>query len=180
MSRIIQTDQENGLTIKIGSRSVNILAIGFMVFLLFGWGGAWLTTMTSLMTNAIDIQTPFVLIWLILWTLGGSLAIFLSIWHMYGYERIQIKNNELIIDYRLLGISFGKKFNDRVENCKNLRAIGYFDDHKDSSPWLYNVMGIGDGVITLDHLSKRFRFGRFLTEDEANKVVNTLNPYFEM
>lgn len=180
MSRIYKSNHSDGITIKIGSTKPGMLIVTFGVFWLTGWWAGLVAVLSSLIDQTVGIQTPFILVWAVGWFFAGCLFVFLSVWHMYGYERIRVKKHGLVIDYVLLGLSFGGRFRDDIDKCTNLRAVGYFDGHKNNSSWLYNVMGIGDGVITFEYLSQRFRFGRFLSETEADEVVCLLKPHFKM
>lgn len=113
----------------------------------------------------------FLIVWSILWTLGGARAAFTEIWMIAGQERVLLKTRTLLHRYEVFGIGRGREY--ELARVRNLRvspvSLPAWWERARSEFW-----EPGGGVVAFDYGAKTIRFGAALDEAEANMVVSRM------
>ena len=110
----------------------------------------------------------FLTFWLVGWTVGGGLAIYIWFWMLAGIERVILGADSLLVRKEIFGVGRGKEYS--LEHVSNVRVA------PPSDPWSSGMRfwGVGGGLVAFDYGAKTFRFGNGLDEAEASMIVQDL------
>ena len=164
----------------MGSYAMTIPSKKNWLVLIFGtlWLGGWyigfknaFTTLDqSQKTDYNDIDT-FMVFWLIAWTIGGILVVFMLLWGFFGKEKLFMNRQEVVLEKTIFGI--GKKRRLNKQNVSNFRFEKVNDNMFGGSRWA--IWGFGPGKIKFDYGLKTYSFGLAVDDAEANYLSEELN-----
>ena len=177
--------RSEGTTLEIiipGPRQ--IFAALFMLFWLGGWlfgevmvGGilwkalrswaSWLYPTSSLPERAaLGFEHLFLLVWFVMWTVGGAFVIYQLLWNLAGRELIWIDATGLRIRRDVLGFGVTRFYD--LNAVSNLRV----------APWEPLRRRQRGGKIRFDYGAKTVAFGESMDEAEARLLVADILRYF--
>ncbi|MGC4052606.1 MAG: hypothetical protein QM757_25025 [Paludibaculum sp.] len=161
------------LEVSLPSRK-NWFILIFLGIWMIGWAVGELGVLGLLFSGIVQGPAPpIILAWLILWTIGGILALTFLLWGLIGREVISFRENALIIRRQIGRFGFDRRF--ELAKVHNLRGAA----------WLTDAGGVigsigrfsGAGTIVFDCGGFTHRFGAGLEPEEAARVVEVLAPH---
>jgi len=170
-SRVLITDTPDSLRIVIlGTRS------WFVIGVLGLWISAWAVAEVMIPSQFLQGNIPpeaqsLLFAWLVVWTVGGLLAIYAFLWQVMGKEMAAAQGQVLITRRDIGGFGLNKAYD--LSQIQNLRVRPFGFNPLDISGAL-QLWGIGGGMIAFDYEAKTHRFGAGLDEDEAKQVVESI------
>jgi hypothetical protein len=175
VSRITIIDISGKLHIIIpGSRSWFI--IGFLGFWICGWAVAeYMVSIQLLSGDAPPEGESFMLVWFVVWTVSGLLAIYAWLWQVIGKEIVAVYGQTFTTRRDVGGFGFDKKYD--LLQMRDLRVAQVGFNPLDISSSL-QLWGIGGGVIAFDYGARTVRFGAGLDEAGAKEVVTAIQQRF--
>ena len=176
-------DTMNGLEIVIPSKK-SFFTIAFIPFWLVGWLFGEVTVIGTLFRalfvpseESAGAPSLFMLVWLILWTVGGAFAIYTLLWNIKGKEIISVNSGEISYKKDLFG--FGKSREYTLAEIKNMRVID-----KPSGPWgaqtSWNFWGFSGGTIGFDYGLKTYKIVNGIDEAEAKHIIDEISQRFQI
>ena len=156
---------------------------GFLLIFLSLWLAAWAfaEVMVAQWIFAGGEASPAVLllvVWFVLWTVGGVWAILNGIWNAKGREQIRISGDTVSVRYEAFGIGKTRYFYPWA--VKNLRVVEGFTPvapfvmqmfSQSRQPSLKELTGIWSGPLSFDYGAKTYRFGAGMEEAEARQLL---------
>jgi hypothetical protein len=176
-ARAIITVSPKGLEIIIPSKK-NIFLILFLFAWLIGWAvGEMTVPMTFFNGNTQKGSSLFTIAWFVLWTIGGSFAIYIWLWNVTGKERITINNVSLTIKREIFGYGRAKEYEAaRISNLRvSPQPFSAFNFSASLQFW-----GIGGGVIAFDYGARTCRFGSAVDEAEAVQIIEKIKERYRL
>ena len=160
-----------GLEITIPARR-NPMIIVFFGFWLIGWGFGEVMVPLMFFGRRADTEfVAFVVAWLLLWTAGGLVVIYLWLWTLVGKERISLDGTTLALKREVLGYGLTREY--ELSHISNLRASPV-----SSFPWLFGAMFQTwlpwGGTIAFEYGAKTYHFGASLDEAEARILAQQI------
>lgn len=152
--------------------------IGFLLFWLTGWliGGAFAIRALALGLPigpaSLGPASHFLLKWLAGWLLGLLAMGYLLIWQLAGKEIITITATTLLIRQQA-----GPLGGTEVYSLERLRHLRAQPDAWPSSLTKSQRSDWDDGSVLFDYGAKTIRFGRLLSEAEAQRIVAFLQQH---
>jgi hypothetical protein len=163
-----------GLLIVIPPRR-NLFTLLFLGVWLLGWAMGELTTLEELLAGRAKDPPQLVAVWLLVWTLGGAIALYTWLWMLAGAERIRMGTAELTVKRDILGLGWGRTY--RLSAIRGLRIapmpLGPYDGKT-----ALRLAGLAGGVIAFEYEGKCIRFGGSLDAAEAQLVVERISQRF--
>lgn len=160
------------LHISIPSKK-NWLALLFGTVWLGGWLFALLNTL-SIFSDSGDDETKieaFIIIWIILWVLGGLFVIGMLLWGYFGKETLQVKRNEVFFQRSIFGLGPKKIF--QASEVKNIRfhpvEVNFFNRQNAWAVW-----GLGSGKLQFDYGMRTYSLGLGLDDAEVHYLIGVL------
>jgi hypothetical protein len=118
-----------------------------------------------------DAPKLFLGAWLLMWTVGGGVAIFAWLWMAKGVERILLRGDALVLKREVSGVGRTREYD--LSHVGNLRvAPASWNPYDWSSAMQF--WGIGGGLIAFDYGARTFRFGSSIDEAEARDIADQL------
>ena len=106
----------------------------------------------------------FMLLWLVLWTLGGGWALYVALWQLSGRERLILEYGRLRLRREMLGLRRERAYaTDRIE------------DLRVDPPATRNILP--RGTLCFDYEGRTVCFGRGLRATEAEQLLDDLRRY---
>jgi hypothetical protein len=161
-----------GLPIVIPARR-NWLILLFLI----AWLGGWIMgegTVSKQLLNSTD-KTPvaFLSLWLVGWTIGGTLAVGAVLWQLAGREILTIDSLSLLYRVEVFGIGRSRSF--RAADVKNVRSTEYaFSSFMSQRTLFPPIVGAGYGPVAFDYGARTFRIAPSLDEAEARILVGEM------
>lgn len=143
-------------------------SIIFMTFWLIGWAIAEYTVLRKIVTGDYCFKSPLVL-WLILWTIGGGIALTFLLWMLFGTEHILIHPTNLTIVRKLLFFKRTRHF--EIVDIRNLRVE---EPQNEQYPGSIRRTQI----IVFEYRGKTYRFGNGIDATSASEIVAHLHSYY--
>jgi len=168
------TGGPEGLEIVIPARR-NIFAVMFLGVWLIGWlmgEIAAIGRLTSMRGIGSDL---FLLLWLTLWTIGGSVAAYTWLWMLAGKERILMGASTLRVKRDVLG--FGPTRLYDLPKLRNLRVSPLPAGPRDMGAAL-RLWGFAGGLIAFEYGGKTIRFGAAIDESEGQMIVERMKQRY--
>lgn len=139
---------------------------------LVGWAFGLLMVLSMGMTQKVTGGPElFVIVWLVLWVLGGLAVIAFLLWGFFGKEILTIKSNEVVFHKGIFGI--GKTRRLQKSEVKNFRfnevGTNWF-----SSKNRWAIYGLGEGKIKFDYGMRTYSLGLGLDDAEVNYLIEYL------
>ena len=167
-SRVVLVDGVDRITVEIPTRR-NWFIILFLGFWLCGWAVG--EVMVPMKFLSSDVPTPFALfsvVWLGVWTLGGSFAMAIFAWMLAGREVITITRDLISIRRHVRRLGYTRIY--EMAHLSRLRV--------DSQP--YSIFdpqmglafyGLAGGRVAFDYGSSTVRFGNRIEEPDALRIL---------
>lgn len=127
--------------------------------------------------NQIGAPIPFLLVWLIIWTMGGAFLAYLLSWQLFGKEIITVSAQSLITKRGVLVLGFPKEY-----SAAHIRALRVSATNNIPSMWCWMLngwfYGMNGGWIAFDYGAKTIRFGAGVDEAEAKQILAEIRRRF--
>jgi hypothetical protein len=177
-------DSPDGLEIVLPAPRVWV-AIVFLGLWLAGWATGEAFALRGLLGSAPLPVRLFLALWLALWSFGGTAALSVWLWLLFGRERVRLRPDALTLQREAFGLGPVKAYS--LEGVSNLRARdlslsgasvttpgGQTPLPPEQAAAILRVAGIGGPGITFDYQGRPVRFGVALDPAEAHQVVAQL------
>ena len=168
-----------GLEIVIPARR-NLFALVFLGIWLVGWFMGEVTAMVAAASIGRRAADAFLLLWLLLWTVGGCFAAYSWIWMLVGKEHLLLGTSALRVKRDILGL--GRTRSYELFKIRNLRVT---DQHAANRPVVprdrrgsLGPWGPGGGSIAFDYEGKTVKFGGSIDAAEARMIVERMKARF--
>jgi len=154
----------------------NIFMLLFMPIWLIGWTIGGSVVMWQVISGQ-NKEAWFLIIWLCGWLVGELFVLYAFLWGAFGNEIITAEHYIIKIKRSIFGYGLSKQF-DRTK-MSNLRASGFFVT---MMSWNYSMAywGLTGGTVSFDYGNKPERFGINLNEDDANQLVKMMKINFNL
>ena len=154
----------SGLEISIPAK----LHLFVFVFLLI-WLALWVV-IEFFQLRTLLTTPEAALVFLIPWTLGGVLGLYIQLWMIAGREIITLKSGILTITYTLFGWVRAREY-----DVRHLSNLGVDPEPYDSEgPRLAALYPFRTGPIAFEYGGKTIRFADGVSETEAQEIVSEL------
>ena len=172
--RVTLTGGPEGLEIVIPAQR-NLVVLLCLGVWLAGWIMGELTTLAEFLVGGPRRPEGAVLLWLILWTVGGVFAAYLWLWMLVGKERVLMGTSALRLKRDVLGLGPTRTYElFRVYDLRvATRPVGPRDTAV--TPRLARLVG---GLIAFEYEGKTIRFGASLDEAEAQMIVERMRQRY--
>ncbi len=146
------------------------LQLPFLIFWLMGWTLGETAAINDIAHQGMSGEGLFLLIWIAAWTVGGALALLTLLWILLGCETIAVNGRFLIHRRQILGVGLTKQY--EIAHIRDLRpALQPLSRSRQWPRWgIYSV-------IAFDYGAKTVRIGNSIDEAEAKQIVRTLSKY---
>ncbi len=167
-SRVMITEMSDCLRLVI-PYSRSWFVIGFLGF----WLCAWVVAEVLIPLRFLEGEAPsggwsLMIVWFVVWTVAGVLAVYAWLWQVMGKEIVTVRDGSLTLRRDVGGFGLDKVYD--LDQVRELRAEPALFDPMDLSMAL-QLWGIGGGAIAFDYEGKTRRFGIGLDETEAKQAV---------
>lgn len=172
------------------------LALGLLIALTPAWllvlavAPVWLMQDVSTTEAISGLISALVIgfVWLPFWSIAGALMLYALLWNLRGREEVRI-NPDTWTTQRSCGL-FTRARTFAYSDVQNLRySPVVFDWWTPARPFSLagwreafakqlQMMGVDPGRLAFDCLGKTYRFGSDLTEDEALRIIVTIQDHF--
>ena len=115
------------------------------------------------------VQPGFLLLWLVMWTAGGTAVVTTLLWQLAGREVITA--NSLSLTRRIEAFGFGITRSYTLSDIRDLRVYPRYTRQRAILPW---AGGDGSGSIAFDYGARTIRFAPGIDEAEAKMLVADL------
>lgn len=143
------------------------LQLPFLVFWLMGWTLGETAAINDIARQGVRGEGLFLLIWIAAWTVGGALALLTLLWILLGRETIGVDGRCLNHQRQILGLSWTKRYD--IARIRKLRAASPSLPRSRQWPGWRNY-----GVIAFDYGSQTIRIGNSIAPAEAQQIIRTL------
>ncbi len=171
--RITFTGGPAGLEIVIPAQR-NLSVILFLGVWLLGWCAGEISAITRLVGGPQTDSWHFVLVWLVLWTLGGAFAAYTWLWNLVGKERIVLGPSTLSLKRDILGM--GRISEYLLYRVRGLRVAPAPGPSPDKTVAL-RIAGLV-GSICFDYDATTISFGGGLARSEAELIVERMRQRY--
>lgn len=150
------------------------------VNLMFLWLLAWSVSGVIVIANYFTLQQEsaklFIIIWLAFWAYFEFKIIRVYMWKRFGKEKLWIKNGTLFYQQDINGRGKVKEYDvNLVSNFELVELTrGSIADTFSQTFWVK-----GGERIEFSCQSKNIRFGMQLEDDEAKKIITSLNKFLK-
>ncbi|HUL00241.1 MAG TPA: hypothetical protein VLX29_05225 [Nitrospirota bacterium] len=165
------SDGPAGLTVTIPTKKNYLLLIILAVWL-FGWAVAEVTVPKEFLRgNTSPLQKLFMAAWIIGWTLGGIIAIFIWLWNVAGKEIIRVTGMGITIKRAVFDYGIERQYDMAyIKNLRLFQGVGSLGNQASG----LRFWGFGGGLIAFDYGAKTYRFGSSIDEAEARELVEKI------
>src|SRR5262245_24462670 len=146
----------------------------FVLMFLPAWLAMWAFALVNVVRELFSGSkgpVPFLLFWLVGWTVGGGFALFVFLWMLAGRERISLQPRVLAVRRDLFGFGVTREYD--LAQIRNVRvsAVPY-----DPSNWatMGRFWGLGGGPVAFDYGARTIRLAAAVEEPEATQIVSEL------
>jgi hypothetical protein len=164
----------DGLEIVIPARR-NIAVLVFLGLWLAGWAMGEKNALAQILSDGIRVADPFLLAWVLFWTVGGAVACYVWLWMLVGKERILMGASTLRMSRDILGVGWPRFY--PLREIRNLRVAPPRGVPANRNA-VFRLSGLGGGWIEFEYQARAIRFGASLNEAEAGMVVERMRQRF--
>jgi len=126
-------------------------------------------------TNSNQLPFPmmvFVLFWLIAWTIGGTAAIGIILYFIFGKEIITFTSEVVTIEKKVFSVGRTKRY--AVYDIRYLRVL-----HQDNYGFkFFNFNRLSSGTLAFDYGIKTIRFAYEVDEAEAQIILHRIKEKY--
>ncbi|MCB0638288.1 MAG: hypothetical protein KDC54_16780, partial [Lewinella sp.] len=120
-----------------------------------------------------DIARGFLVIWLVIWTIGGVMAGYQFLWMLYGKEVIRVGTGVFTIEHQLL--SWNRKKDYDISSIHNLRVNDLLIEPGVKHPnYRFRRRRVIPGSFAFDYGYKTITFGQEVDLAEAHHLLDHL------
>jgi hypothetical protein len=159
-----------GLTIVIPARR-HLFVIAFLGLWLVGWFLGEVNAIAQFFSGRLTGPEAALLLWLVLWTVCGSFALYVWLWMLIGKERILLGSSTLLANLDLLGL--GRTRTYALARIRNLRVAPVPIGPRENTIAL-RLAGLAGGMIAFDYEGKAIRLGASVDAAEAQLIVERM------
>lgn len=147
-----------------------------MFLWLLGWSVSGVIVIANYFTLTQEKAKLMLIVWLAFWAYFEFKIIRVYMWKRFGKEKLWIKNGTLQYQQDINGKGKIKEFDLNLISEFSLVAItaGSIADTFSQTFWVK-----GGERIEFTCQSKIIKFGMQLTDDEANKIITSLNKFLK-
>ena len=153
----------------------NVFVVVFLGVWLAGWFMGEMNVLAQIRSGRMGQPGAFVIFWLLFWTAGGLVAVYVWLWRLVGKERILMGTSTLRMTHDILG--FGRT------RVYELRKIARFQvvppsvgsGNRDVAA---RLSGLAGGAIEFEYERRAIRFGFSLDEAEARTIVERMRQRY--
>ena len=163
-----------GLEIVIPA-SRNLFVAIFLGVWLIAWSIGEMKVLAQVLSGRMGPPGPVLLLWLLFWTAGGLVAVYVWLWRLAGKERILMGTSTLRMKRDILG--FGRT---RVYDLRKISrlhvvppSVGSVD--RDVAA---RLSGLAGGAIEFEYERWAIRFGFSIDETEARMIVERMTQRY--
>ena len=127
--------------------------------------------------SGLFVVGGFILIWVSIWTIAGSFALYTFLWQLAGKEKIEIAYDAIKIQDAIFGL--GRKKEYSATSIRDLRvSLAAASSNIFGWPRTSNYWGKPAGLLAFDYGAKTFRFGSDIDEAEAKQILEKILARF--
>jgi len=154
-----------GLEISVPAK----LHLSVFVFLLV-WLVLWAVTEFFQLRTVLTRPAVSPAFFLIVWTLGGALGLYIQLWMIAGREIVTLKSGSLTIKYALFGWVRVREYD--LRHVTHLRVDP--EPYDSEGPRLAALYAFRTGPIAFEYEGRTIRFSDGVSEAEAHEIVAEL------
>jgi hypothetical protein len=145
----------------------------FLILFLCGWFGFWSIPETDIIKELIqETQRQgfelFPFFWLMGWTVGGVMVLWVIIWFVAGKEIITLSPLTIRIERKAYGVGLSKEYS--LSEARNFRIrMGGESIYSGLEAW-----GFGGERLAFDYELKTVKFASGIDEEEAVYLLDVL------
>lgn len=163
-----------GLEIVIPvSRSLFLVA--FLGVWLVGWAMGEANALAQALSDRRGLPGPVLLFWLLLWTAGGLVALYLWLWRVAGKERILMGTSTLRVKRDILG--FGRTRVYELRKIQRLRVVP-LSAGSANRDFATRLSGLAGGAIEFEYENRAIQFGFSIDETAARTIVERMRQRY--
>lgn len=163
-----------GLEIVIPAGRSPFLVL-FLGVWLVGWAMGEVNALAEAVSGRMGLPGPVLLFWLLLWTAGGLVALYIWMWRLVGKERILMGTSTLQIKHDIL--RFGRTKTYELRRIRRLRLVPSLagSANRDVAA---RVSGLAGGAIEFEYENRAVQFGFSIDETDARKIVERMRQRY--
>jgi len=145
----------------------------FLILFLCGWFGFWSIPETDIIKELIQETKRqgfelFPFFWLMGWTVGGVMVLWVIIWVVAGKEVITLSPLTIKIERKAYGVGLSKEYS--LSEARNFRIqMGGESIYSGLEAW-----GFGGGRLAFDYELKTVKFASGIDEEEAIYLLDVV------
>jgi hypothetical protein len=161
LSFVTSADGTRQVRFKMGA---SIFTAGILGVWLCGWAVGEIAAVTVLLPNATTSSEGmgFILIWLVLWTIGGAAAGGTLLWMLFGEEDLELPPGKLLHAYRVFGLTRVRAF--------DAREISNLQFHEQ------RMRRSTQTALSFDYGTRSLRIFHAINSAEAERAIAALEP----
>ncbi len=149
------------------------LQLPFLILWLMGWTFGELATINDITKHGLNNSSIILLMWIIIWTIGGVTALLSVFWIIFGHEIITVDEHKSLTHHRKI-LGFGQSKGYDLSLIQDLRAAPSTIPNSRQWPGWQNY-----NVITFEYDTQTIRIGNSLDDEEARQIIHTLCKYIQ-
>ncbi len=171
LSERVSLDKREGVTSVVISPRLSRGNEALLLAWVLAWTCCGAYVIYALFQMAPGQERSFTLAFMAFWTYFEVRMVRVLLWRTKGFEKWRLKDGTLTIKDEILG--YGRANDYFVEN---IQKLGLIDMDRTSWKWQLNdsFWLMGGERLGFEHLGKKIVFGKGLTDEEAKRVLVTL------
>jgi hypothetical protein len=163
-----------GLEIVIPT-SRSLFLVVFLGVWLVGWAMGEVNAFSQALSGRMGLPGPVLLFWLVLWTAGGLVALYVWLWRLAGKERVLMGASTLRVKQDILG--FGRTKVYELRKIRRLRVVprSAGSAHRDVTA---RLSGLAGGAIEFEYENRAIQFGFSIDETAARRIVERMTQRY--
>lgn len=170
-SRVTFYHREDGFRVEIESPKL-VYIIAFAPAFLVMWALGVLMVGFGLLSGR---ASPFTLVWLLGWGVGGFSALYVLLWTLVGKEVVELEADVLSIKREVIWRGRARRYS--VAGVCDMRVSTHREPFLFSRESNSDFYGFGPGTVTFEYRGHTERFGIQLEEREAVTLVSRITPF---
>jgi len=142
---------------------------------LVGWSMGEMNVLAQVLSGRMGPPGPVLVLWLLFWTAGGLVALYVWLWRLTGKERILIGTSTLRMKRDILGFGRTRVFELRKISRLQVVPPSVGSANRDVAA---RLSGLAGGAIQFEYERWAIRFGFSLAEAEARMIVERMRQRY--